>query len=427
MPAPSFAATPTGSFGDDPNSPYWQQVLGPLLMEALAQHPVTGVNVHAEPQGKQPFQPWIQNQTIEPIPFGSLADPVSQLAFMLAPGLLQGGKNALEAAATPGPRVGSMFASERGNLGNPPIGWRGGKEVPLPESVARDPQGNLVKVYHGTRTTFPDFDVALANPQSLYGPGIYTTANPRIASGYSETVSGAAPQVRPTYLDVRRPFDIDRYVEPETTARFRDLIQTPGTGLSRMEERYARALEDAAHKVNWAKGNVHNEPPHPEYLPQAEDWHALVQSMTPQQYGVYNDATMKGLSHAKAATLAQQSPRGTVGPSIAEGDPVESARILMNWQRRPSGGQTVYEDLTALAGKRGTQSLLQQADFDAITHLGGMGRGQGHQVYIPFSQSQVYPSYGIDAWLQAQKSGELDQLRQAVLQALQRPMFGGAR
>src|SRR5438309_158108 len=179
------------------DQPYWAQVLGPLLLQGLAERPVEGVNVHAPPQmvGQPQYAGMMAPEAYaaggggpaanaEAVPFGSFADPVSQLAFLLAPGLQRGLGTVAEGMTTPGPRL-AAFASERGNLGRPPLGWRGGKEVPLPESVVRDPQGHLVKVYHGTRTTFPDFDVQYADPTALYGKGIYTTAHPAVASRYA--------------------------------------------------------------------------------------------------------------------------------------------------------------------------------------------------------------------------------------------------
>jgi hypothetical protein len=63
-------------------------------MQALAHKPVPGVNVHARPQGLRPV--WIAEETIEPVPFGAMSDPVSQLAFLASPGVLRGIQRVLE-------------------------------------------------------------------------------------------------------------------------------------------------------------------------------------------------------------------------------------------------------------------------------------------------------------------------------------------
>ncbi len=70
--------------------PGFDQVDWPAVQAHLARSPVLGVNVHAEPRGMR--QAYIGEQTIEPVAFGSFADPVSQAAFLLAPGMLQGGQ-----------------------------------------------------------------------------------------------------------------------------------------------------------------------------------------------------------------------------------------------------------------------------------------------------------------------------------------------
>src|SRR5262245_59652401 len=108
------------------------------VQQQLARQPVPGVNVHPEMQSPGRGGPsWIREETIEPVPFGSLADPVSQFAFMAAPGLLRGGKAVVEGLADPtmARRLSGALAGERGNLGPVP---RGATGQPLPESVMRN-------------------------------------------------------------------------------------------------------------------------------------------------------------------------------------------------------------------------------------------------------------------------------------------------
>lgn len=115
--------------------------------DALAQYPMPGVNVHTQPDLSQA---WLQEQTIEPVPFGSFADPVSQLAFLMAPGVLRGLKGTLEAAATPGPGLGGLLASERGGIRLPnPQPWP--QETPLPafEPYAQEGLTPLVRAGRG--------------------------------------------------------------------------------------------------------------------------------------------------------------------------------------------------------------------------------------------------------------------------------------
>ena len=86
------------------------------VQQALAAKPVPGVNVHAEPQGLRPA--WLQEETIEPLALGDTADPVSQLAFLAAPGALSSIKSALKTVADPLPGVVGGFRVPRVLLRN---------------------------------------------------------------------------------------------------------------------------------------------------------------------------------------------------------------------------------------------------------------------------------------------------------------------
>jgi len=105
-------------------SRYWQTW--------MQNKPVGGVNVHPSPEGLRPS--WIQEETIQPIPFGDIADPVSQLAFMVGPGAMRGVKNLLETAGSPAPRLGGMLGGGLGERGSVPLPdpqpWPKGKPLP---------------------------------------------------------------------------------------------------------------------------------------------------------------------------------------------------------------------------------------------------------------------------------------------------------
>ena len=104
-------------------------------MQALAHKPVPGVNVHARPQGLRPV--WIAEETIEPVPFGAMSDPVSQLAFLASPGVLRGIQRVLETAAQPTPRLGPIFGSEQGSLGlRGPQPWPADQPLPPRPSLS---------------------------------------------------------------------------------------------------------------------------------------------------------------------------------------------------------------------------------------------------------------------------------------------------
>ncbi len=99
-----------------PNPEQDSSQVDPDMMRWLSQQAVQEVNYHGDPQGKRPS--WIQDQTIEPIPFGSLADPVSQVAFLLSSPLLHTGKSLLQHLTEPGMGMPSSFlGNQRGSTG----------------------------------------------------------------------------------------------------------------------------------------------------------------------------------------------------------------------------------------------------------------------------------------------------------------------
>lgn len=204
-------------------------------MDAIAryvrQQAINQVNYHPEMQQASRGAPsYIGEQAIEPVPFGAMSDPVSQVAFLGAPGLLRGMKAVGEGLTTPGPSLGSFVGSrgpqfrlgERGNLGPVPRGTQG---EPLPESVVRE-GGKLTKLYHGTNRAYPDFDPSYFGSGAggdLYGPGVYLTDNHYMAQTYATGTTrpspflrgirpeseGAAPNIRPVYADLKKPFDVE--------------------------------------------------------------------------------------------------------------------------------------------------------------------------------------------------------------------------
>jgi hypothetical protein len=102
----------------------------------------------------------------------------------------------------------------------------------MPDDVAAatkavDETGKPLRVYHGTAEVFDKYDPQHISDDSLYGPGIYTTADPSIASEYADATAAARwpSNVRMQYLDTRQPFDVDAQLTPED---FQRLAGTPG-------------------------------------------------------------------------------------------------------------------------------------------------------------------------------------------------------
>lgn len=394
MAAPTFTPVPGASFGDDPNSPYWSQVLGPLLMETLAQQPVSGVNVHAQPQGKQPFQPWIQDQAIEPVPFGSLADPVSQLAFMLAPGLLRGGKAALEAAGTPGPRLGPMLASERGNLGPVPRGPQG---EPLPESLMRDESGELERYFHGTPHNFPDFDLAHAGTShgERFGPGVYMAKPPEVGQWYATKYWGEHGQdalLRVKRLHESKAFYLQQAAEAPTPER---------------AVAYTKMASETDPLIAQAEGAMRQ---YTERWPHLFEQPANIRPVYPNLKRPFDLRQRVPEEVASDILSAMPATQKNVAETLRNYTGGQGATKFFNMT-----GQQLYNLMES--AHRGdlvaANQLLQRFGYDGIIATESGAMGAPHTIVNAFSPDQVYPSFGVDA------------LKQEVAKLLQRPHFGG--
>jgi hypothetical protein len=133
---------------------------------------------------------------------------------------------------------------------------RGAQQGPLTKVLTE--AGRPKQVYHGTPQVFSEFDPKYANAKSLYGPGHYFTENADVAAGYTQTkkITGKAvmgpdgkysveraPNVRPAYLDVTKPFDMDREVGEGTIEKIAKAVDKKyGEGAAD----YARETAEAA-------------------------------------------------------------------------------------------------------------------------------------------------------------------------------------
>ena len=68
------------------------------------------------------------------------------------------------------------------DLTNPPVGFSAPGLQGL-MGILRDAAGKPMKMYHGTKKAFGEFDPSTADPYALYGPGHYFTNEPKVASG----------------------------------------------------------------------------------------------------------------------------------------------------------------------------------------------------------------------------------------------------
>lgn len=357
------------------------------VQQQLAQRPVQGVNVHPAPQGLH--QAYIDQDAIQPIPFGSLADPVSQAAFLLAPGLQAGLSRAtgnVGEALTygrPGMAMTQGYrAAERGNLGPVPRGPQG---EPLPGSVVRNEAGELQRLYHGTDKVYPDFELGKMNPDD-WAKGVFMTTDPQVAGGYA--TQGWSDEAKDALRSVQQLQDLRAYHETQaaqarTLPEALEAMQTAETYRS-MEAQATERLQRHMTQSPW----LYRDPAHirPVYadLKQPFDLDAR-------------------LSPQDAHNLLQH-----VG--FAEGDVHE---MLHNAGMDPAAGISGKDVYTLLAdehaqGTAGANQVLTQQGYDGLTHTAvGQTYGNPHRVYLAFEPSQVYPSFNVDALRQTASESPL--------------------
>lgn len=280
-------------------------------------------------------------------------------------------------------------------------------------SKVADVNGKPLRVYHGTSASFEGFDPAALDQDALFGPGIYHTESPEIASGYAggganpavvdsyneqlaineqmmtqnadrpeqlaalqqqrETIQGMladahkeTPNVRPALLDIKNPFDIDHQYTPAD----RDSITF--------------ALERLLPDYNW---NL------------VRDENANLEANNNKLSG---EEFYHNLSQAKRTVLAQ-------GPSQSLGD----------WLDVP---------VDPFLGKSGLNYALQRIGYDGITHIGGARTGNPpHRVWIAFDPAQVHPPFAstnLDAPA-AQSSAEAITKQATIMESGTLPIAAG--
>lgn len=228
-------------------------------------------------------------------------------------------------------------------------------------SKVSDAEGKALRVYHGTGLDYDQMDPSRADPTALYGPGLYFTENPDIAGGNPAMIqqrgitgldqlaaqsvnpagqptdrtllgysskAGDSPQVRPAFLNIKAPFDADRFYSRDELS---DLID------------------------HLAKHN-------PEF-----DWDTFR----------HTDLVNSGV---------YQGARGQDLYRVLEAMPREG----FNWEDREDMRDVGHGVLGGI-DKPGVNMMLRNAGFDGITHIGGdIFDGVGHRVWVAFDPTQIH-------------------------------------
>jgi len=317
-----------------------------------------GVDVLAPP----PPERAVMSGEVQPAPW--YADPVELSSQMMAPHLLPYVRGVGEMFA--GRELGaagrlSLLKGEAGNLGPVP---RNAQGEPLPESVARDASGKLQKYYHGTRETFPDFDLAHANPTD-WARGVFTTSDPAYSEGYA---LGHWPQrSREAYSLMQNAQDDAAY--------YRRLAQEES------DPARAAAYEQQA----WG------------YNEMAQDEWRTLQDLIEQDPQRHTGAPqIRAVYHDVRKPLELNDPA----------DPTLSAEVA---QLRKDQGRTLWAErsnwtnrhllnaYTEMTDPDQAQAWLASHGYDAFhEYLYSHSTFRHHEVMTPFSPSQVYPAANVE-------------------------------
>lgn len=235
--------------------------------------------------------------------------------------------------------IGMKGAAAEANAGREALLAKGA----MPSEVAMatkavDETGSPARMYHGANRAFDAYDLAKADPNGLYGPGIYTTDSPKVASGYASGHDGWKQAVR--------------YQEEKVEAALQHGRNSSGQNVEEAQRELAEYLAEFP------------EPPPSNVRTQYLD--ARNPLDLERQY-----------AHAEADAFAKLLPPANE-PHLYPG-------------QAPTGEQLYGMAHQALGDKASVNQALRNAGFDAITHIGGARTGTDqHRVWIALHPNQIY-------------------------------------
>lgn len=243
----------------------------------------------------------------------------------------------------------------------------------MPEEIARltkivDEAGNPLRTYHGTPEAFGSYDLARADPKALYGKGIYTTADPSVASTYASKGVGPSGEI---YYPIAKPEEIGREM---------------------------RAFYEAAEPLDYSRMTDDD------WVKEATYW------LNDDGYTEMPDTIRSMFGKRQAPMNVRMQYIDARKPFFPDKmvDPVEALRIkrahgykdatgkLMSEAIDPEEAKSIFGGLDVLGDDLlrsygVSEGHLQRAGYDSIVHTGGkVSGGKPHQVVIALDPSQVY-------------------------------------
>ena len=126
------------------------------------------------------------------------------------------------------------------------------------DSVVRDENGNLKPMYHGTANGGHTIFDTYGSKYGLFGAGSYFTDSKTVAEKYTDKHNerGNNKQVYETYLNIKKPMDMDAQADPAEWARVFPEASFPESGTN---EDFFRAMEDYFYDMMISKDEAADE------------------------------------------------------------------------------------------------------------------------------------------------------------------------
>lgn len=266
-----------------------------------------------------------------------------------------------------------------------------------------DEAGKPLRVYHGTPAAFDAYDMGKMDVNALYGPGIYTTANPEVASSYAKKGAGEIidwPALKAEALRRQKLIDSEDLKLGERIGDLTNQIESVSkkTGLRNFDE---LAMSVEGEPVMRMYDSVRNRK-----LDLGRE-RLKIYSVLHGGWNDFGEVIKESPWVAGYVTPARQNVRmqfiDARKPFFPE-KPYPAEELLRIEKNRPiapddPGLAHFYgnpktapgENLFSGFDKNTAMEKLRQAGYDAVFHTGGLrSSGPEHNVFIAFSPEQIY-------------------------------------
>lgn len=270
----------------------------------------------------------------------------------------------------------------------------------MPEEIARltkavDTAGNPIKTFHGTSAPyFESYDLSKADPDALFGRAVYTTANPEMASTYTEKGLMNAPLIpkdTPEIVRLMRTAEHDPAFAHAYMPVSRPHIAHPEDISNEISEYLQQATDSEL--VQGARSLIEVDP-------------AAVKPLTQNLLPVFEEDLTGFGPHVRMQYMDVRNPfnmdlplaRQELEKIASKTNTYDMLHELDRTKSPQMAGERLWEILAGSGGegvdKNLGQYLLKKAGYDSIQHTGGLRTGMGgptHDVFVAFDpSSQIY-------------------------------------